>query len=96
MNQRITRDEREAAIDHAADRLGYLVLSFGLLVIVAWRSFANHESSWDLLLLVVLGGAVATAYRVSRHVATRSWWLVAGLSIGLALVLAAIMALALR
>ena len=65
-------------------------------MIVAWRSFANHESSWDLLLLVILGGAVATAYRVSRHVATRSWWLVAGLSIGLALVLAAITALALR
>lgn len=37
MNHLVPRDEREQGIDHAADRLAYLVLSFGLLAIVAYR-----------------------------------------------------------
>jgi hypothetical protein len=47
-------------------RWAYLFLSFGLLVLVAYRSFVHHESPWDLLLLVILGGGVGTAYQ-GRH-----------------------------
>lgn len=94
MNGLTTRDEREATVDRAADRLAYLVLSFGLLAIVAYRSFAGHEASWDLLGLVILGGAVGTLYRVQQHVASRSWVTIVGLSAVVAVVLAAILAFA--
>jgi hypothetical protein len=46
-----------------ADRLGYLVVSYGLLAIVAYRALVERTSSWDLLGLVVVGGLVATGYR---------------------------------
>jgi hypothetical protein len=67
------RDERQHEIDLQGDRLAYLVVSFGLLLIVAVRAFAAHETSWDLLALVVLGGVVDTAWTASRHAVTRSW-----------------------
>ena len=52
----VHRDERTTAVENASYRWAYLVLSFGLLLIVAFRSFVYGESAWDLLALVVLGG----------------------------------------
>ena len=54
-------DELHLALDHAADRLSYLVLSFGLLAIVAYRSLVDRQASWDLLGLVLLGAVVDRA-----------------------------------
>ena len=76
MDRLMPRDEREASVDQAADRLSYLVLSFGLLAIVAYRSFIDREASWDLLGLVVLGGLVGTAYRTRQRAISRRWVLV--------------------
>ena len=96
MDRLVPRDEREASIDHAADRLSYLVLSFGLLAIVAYRSIVDREASWDLLGLVVLGGLVGTGYRVRRRVVSRRWELVVLGTAAVALVVAAILAFAAR
>jgi uncharacterized membrane protein HdeD (DUF308 family) len=95
MNRMIARDERERIVDLAADRLAVLVLSFGILAIVAWRAFADREASWDLLGLLVLSGIVGTAYRFSRQAASVrlvSVMTVAGL---IALVIAIVLAVAL-
>lgn len=70
-----TRDERESAIDNAADRLSYLVLAYGILVIVGLRGL-NGEASWDLLALVVLAGAAGLVYRLRRGVVDRPWLVV--------------------
>jgi hypothetical protein len=96
MDRLVPRDEREASIDHAADRLSYLVLSFGLLAIVAYRSMVDREASWDLLGLVVLGGLVGTAYRVRRRVMSRRWELLLLGTAAVALVVAAVVAFAAR
>lgn len=40
MNRFLVRDEREVTVDQAADRLAYLVLSVGLLAIVAFATRA--------------------------------------------------------
>src|SRR5512140_1556110 len=96
MDRLIPRDERETSVDQAADRLSYLVLSFGLLAIVAYRSLALHEASWDLLSLVILGGFVGTIYRIRRRVVSRRWQLVAIGSMALASAIAAIIGLAAR
>ena len=96
MNRLVLRDERETGVDHAADRLSYLVLSFGLLAIVAYRSFVDGAASWDLLGLVVLAGAVGTAYRLSRRAVSREWVILAAGTVVVAVVVAAIAGLASR
>lgn len=78
------RDDREMSADANGDRLAYLVLSFGILAIVAYRSFVRDEASWDLLGLVVLGGLVGGGYRLSQGAITRQ----AAVLIGLTMVVA--------
>lgn len=86
------RDEREQAVDSAADRLSFLVLAYGLLVIVAIRAL-NGEATWDLLALVILGGFAGLAYRVQKRVVTRPWAIVLIGTIAAAAIVAAVMTL---
>jgi hypothetical protein len=92
----VPRDERELAVDLAADRLSYLVLSFGLLGLVAWRSFVNGEAPWDLLALVIVGGTAGTVYRAWRGAVPGRWLVVGFITIGIALVVALVVGLGLR
>jgi hypothetical protein len=71
MNRLSERDERELSVDRAADRLGYIVLAFGLLAVVAYRSFVDGIASWELLGLVLVGGAVSTGHRLWHGVLSR-------------------------
>ena len=92
MTRWIARDEREAAVDAAADRLSYLVVSFGLLAAVALRSLLAHEASWDLLALVVVGGLAGAAVRARQRVVDRRWLLIATATVAIATVVAAVVA----
>lgn len=83
-------DDRETNADAGGDRLAYLVLSFGVLAIVAYRSFVRGEASWDLLALVVLGGLVGAGDRLSRGTITRQAALLIGLTMVVAFVVAVI------
>jgi hypothetical protein len=96
MNHLMARDERENSVDQAADRWAYLVVSFGLLVIVAYRSFADGEASWDLLGLVVLGGLVGTVYRIQKRAVSQRWGRLLVLTVAVALALATIATYAVR
>lgn len=89
MDRLVVRDEREESIDRAADRLASIVLSFGLLAIVTYRSFVEGVASWELLALVLLGGAVSGAYRLRQGVLTRAALLVLAGTAVVALVVAA-------
>jgi hypothetical protein len=91
MRSLLARDEREAAVDRAGDRLAYLVLSYGLLVVVAYRAFVDGQPSWELLGLVVLGGAVSAAYRGWKRALTRELALLGGLTVVVAAVVAALL-----
>ena len=93
MDRILVRDEREVSVDHAADRLAYVVLSFGLLAAVAYRSFVEGVASWELLGLVLLGGAVSTGYRLWQGVLTRQAVLVVALTALIGLVVGAVVAL---
>ena len=86
--QPIMRDERTVATENASYRWVYLVLSFGLLVSTAYRSFVRPESSWDLIALVILGGAVAIFYKGRARVLSRRWAVADGAAALLALVIA--------
>ncbi|HEY4954231.1 MAG TPA: hypothetical protein VII02_05035 [Gemmatimonadaceae bacterium] len=91
--QPIIRDERTVATENASYRWAYLVLSFGLLVSTAYRSFALHESAWDLLALVIVGGAVATFYQGNRRVLSRRWAVASAAAAVLAIVFAVVLVL---
>ncbi|HET9521266.1 MAG TPA: hypothetical protein VFO73_09500 [Candidatus Limnocylindrales bacterium] len=94
MRSLLVRDERELAVDRAGDRLAYLVVSYGLLLIVAYRAFVDGQPSWELLALVVAGGVVGGAHRVAQRTATREALLVVGLTIVAAAVVALLVVVA--
>ena len=96
MDRLLVPDEREVSIDRAADRLAYVVLSFGLLMVIAYRSFVEGVASWELLGLVVLGGAVSTGYRLWQGVLTRQAVLILAFTVLIALVVGALVVLGLR
>jgi hypothetical protein len=91
MSAFIARDERETAVDHAADRISYLVLAFGVLVAAAWRGFSG-DAAWDLLGLVVLAGAAGLVYRLANGAVTRAWIALAAASVVGAAIVAAVIA----
>ena len=87
----VQRDERTVAVEHASYRWAYLFLSFGLLLLVAYRSFVNQESPWDLLVLVVLGGGVGMAYQAFKRVLSRQWAVTAFLAVVAAALVGAVL-----
>ncbi len=67
----IVRDERTTSIENASYRWGYLVLAYGLLILIAVRGYFFNQSNWDLMGLVILSGFVATAYQGFHQMFTR-------------------------
>jgi hypothetical protein len=92
----VERDERTVAAENASYRWAYLVLSFGLLASTLYRSFVLHQSAWDLLALVVIGGAVTALYQGRERVLTRRWTLLSTGAVALALAIAAAVVIARR
>ena len=93
MNRSFPRDEREAQVDLVADRLAYLVVSYGLLAAVGYRSFTGAGPTWDLLGLVVLGGVVGMVYRLAKGVLSGGWVLIVVATIVIAIVAGAVIML---
>ena len=85
----VHRDERTVLIENASFRWAYLVVSFGLLGLTTYRSFVWRESPWDLIALVVIGGAVPAIYQGYNHVLTSRVALVAFVAAFVAAVIAA-------
>ena len=84
-------DEREQAIELAGDRLAYLVLAFGTLAVVIYRSLVLNEPSWELLAIVVLSGVVKFGYRVRRGAMSADLALPIAVALGLAALLAIVL-----
>jgi hypothetical protein len=91
MTPPVERDERTTAIENAGYRWSYLVLSFGLLAIVAFRSMSRGQTSWDLLALVLLGGAVTAGYQGLHRVLYKRWVALAAITLITAALVAAVM-----
>jgi len=94
MKKSVVKDERTIAIENASYRWSYLVLSYGLLLSTAYRAFIRNEASWDLLALVVVGGAISTLYQRNFRALPQRWLLVSAVAVVLAGVLAALIVLA--
>jgi hypothetical protein len=95
LSQAVQRDERTVAVENASYRWAYLLLTYALLVDVMYRSFARHEAPWDLLALVIVGGAVCAVYQARQNILGRGWVMKAVLGACVAGVIAAVLVLAL-
>ena len=89
----VERDERTLAVENSSYRWGYLMLAYALLIDVMYRSFVRHEAAWDLVALVVGGGAVCAAYQARQKILSHSWAMRALLVACIAAVIAAIIAI---
>ena len=69
----VERDERTVAVENASYRWAYLLLTYALLVDVMYRSFVRHEATWDLLALVIVGGAVCTVFQARQKILAHGW-----------------------
>lgn len=85
----ILRDERTDFVENHSYRWAYLLLSYGLLASVAYRSFVRNEASWDLLALVIAAGAVATLYQGKHRVLSGRWAILTLVGVVLAMAIAA-------
>jgi hypothetical protein len=90
------RDERTEAVENAGYRWSYYLLTFGVLGATAYRGLVLHETAWDLLALVVLGGVVNSVYQASRRVLYPRWLTMGLITLIASAVLAAAMAFFLR
>ena len=73
------RDERTVAVENASYRWAYTLLSYALLIDVIFRSMVRHEAAWDLMVLIVVGGAVCTVYQARQKTLSRRWVMEAAL-----------------
>jgi Family of unknown function (DUF6442) len=89
MTSAVHRDERTLLIENASYRWSFHVFAYGLLIIVAYRSFVANEAAWDLLALVVIGGAVASVYQWTHDVLTKRTAMTIILGMALATLMAA-------
>jgi hypothetical protein len=69
----VDHDGRTVAVENASYRWAYLFVTFGLLMLVAYRSYVHDESPWDLMALVILGGLLSAAYQWFHKVRTAQW-----------------------
>ncbi|MGB2716269.1 MAG: DUF6442 family protein [Vicinamibacterales bacterium] len=87
----VHRDERTLHVENASYRWAFHVFAYGLLLIVMYRSYIANEAAWDLLALVVVGGAVASVYQWTHDILTKRSAATAIVGIVLAAVLAMIL-----
>ena len=91
-NPVVSRDERTLAVENASYRWAYLFVTYGLLLLIAYRSFVARESNWDLLALVVVSGLVTTLYQGAHRVLSRRWAVLGLVTVLAAALVAAVIA----
>ncbi len=82
-DQLIIRDERTRTVENEGYRIGFIILCFGVLVDIFFRSILNQESVWDLFALVVISSWTNTIY-IGLHKALPPNFLRSALLLGLA------------
>jgi hypothetical protein len=72
----VEHDERTMAVAYVGGTWAYNFAAFALLIDFMYRGCFRHEAAWDLMAIVIGGGAVSAIYQL-RHRArpwTRGLW----------------------
>ena len=88
----VGRDERTVAVENASYKWAYSFLCFALLIDVMYRGMVRHEAAWDLLALVIVGGAICAVYQARQKTLLHGWVMKGGLIALVAGVVGAIVA----
>ncbi len=64
----VIRDERYFAVENASYKIGYLILSFGTMLLISFRGFVYKESNWDFFALVMISSLAATIYQYKHRI----------------------------
>lgn len=88
----VARDERTVVVEDASYRFAYFFITYALLLDVMYRSVVRQEASWELLAIVIVGGAVSTLYQWRRKILTRRSLKLAAVTVGVAGIVAALVA----
>jgi hypothetical protein len=59
----VIQDERTKAVANEGSRLGFNILSFGVLLDLTLRAFFYRESNWDLFGLIIVSSLAALLYQ---------------------------------
>jgi len=68
-------------------------MSFALLGSIAFRALVFHQSTWDLMAIVVAGGGISYAYQGLHRVISGRWVAVSALALLVAAVIAVFLVL---
>jgi hypothetical protein len=71
--QSVERDERTVAVENASHKWAYGFIAFALLIDVAYRAAVRNEAAWDLMALVIVGGAISFVYQVRQKTLGQGW-----------------------
>jgi hypothetical protein len=66
-------DERTTFIENQSYKYGYIILNFGILINIIYRSFRLNEAPWDLFGLIFLSGLVTTVHQYKHKIFTKNW-----------------------
>ena len=89
----VQRDERTLAVENASYGWAYALLTYALLIDVAYRGLIRNEAAWDLMAFVIVASGFCTAYQARQKVFARGWLIKAILVAGVAAAVAALAAI---
>lgn len=69
----IEKDERTTFIENQSYKYGYMILNFGILINIIYRSFRLNEAPWDLFGLIFLSGLVTTVHQYKHRIFANNW-----------------------
>jgi hypothetical protein len=69
----VKRDERTVAVENTSYKWAYILITYALLIDVIYRGIVHKEAAWDLLALVIAGGAVCTVFQARQKILAHGW-----------------------
>lgn len=69
----IEKDERSIFIENQSYKYGYMVLTFGILIDIIYRSVRFNEAPWDLFGLIFLSGLITTSHQYRYEIFSKNW-----------------------
>jgi hypothetical protein len=72
-HQNVVRDERTVAVENVSYKWACIFISYALLIDVIYRGAIRNEAAWDLMALVIAGGAICAMYQARQK--TLAGWI---------------------
>ena len=72
-HQSIEQDERTVAVIATSCQWAFFFFCLALPIDYAYRAIVRHENAWDLMALVIVGGAVCAIYQARQKALPHGW-----------------------